>query len=219
MSGGKPPALALRILRALASLEPPGTLSGAAALPGRRLLPLEIRWRGRDHLETLPDQACRRLVEAGLEVTVLQCGSGLARFRVGEGALSSFLTLIADRSPSRAVPVRVMVGDLVCHADPPAELLVDRLCAFLVRPDLQDLTDIRELLEEGTPIERALAEAPRKDPAFSPLLLAWKLRWFQPRSLAQVSGMSEGETEALTAFNESLIRLLLRTSFPSPLAS
>jgi len=95
------------------------------------------------------------------------------------------------------------------------EILVNKLCVFLSRVELRDLRDVQELLRRGGDLERALADAPRKDSGFSPLMLAWLLREFPIRTLAKVDDYPEPECTDLERFRDDLVRRLLRLTDPT----
>jgi hypothetical protein len=69
--------LQVRVLDALAGVDPPFVLSGGAALAGvhlghRTTRDLDLFWRNRDRLGDLPDIVKGRLTTLGLSVDTLQ---------------------------------------------------------------------------------------------------------------------------------------------------
>lgn len=61
----------------------------------------------------------------------------------------------------------------------------------------------------GLSLDEAIASAPRKDGAFSPLTLAWVLQNFDLPSLAAAIGVPDQELERLDRFRLDLIERLL----------
>lgn len=219
MSGDRLSSLQWRILEVLARFEPAWTLTGGAALAGvhlkhRTTKDLDLFFRTLGQLGPLPDEVRSRLTEAGLEVSTLQSGSTFAQLRVSDGTSVCIVDLVAEPTPSLEAPIRVQVGEMAIEVDTPHEILVNKLCALLGRSELRDLEDVRVLLENGGDLERALADAPRKDGGFSPLVLAWVLRGFQPRALASAIGMSAESAERLEQFKKSFVQRLLDIASP-----
>lgn len=87
--------------------------------------------------------------------------------------------------------------------------LAHRLCALLERSELRDLLDVEALVRGGESLRSAVANAPRRDAAFSPLTLAWVLREWQVRKIAQSAGLSEADAESLEHFRQSLVDYLV----------
>jgi Nucleotidyl transferase AbiEii toxin, Type IV TA system len=111
-----------------------------------------------------------------------------------------------------------MSGDKLT-VDTPQEILVNKLCALLGRAEIRDLVDVQWLLRAGTDLQKALADAPRKDAGFSPLTLAWVLRDLRPKVLARVADLGEADAEDLERFKEHLISVLLESGAPSDASS
>jgi len=219
MSGDKLTPLQWRILRLLSSLEPPWTLTGGAALVGfhlkhRTTKDLDLFWHERQQLGSLPRETQARLTAAGLEVTAVQTDPTFHRFRVKDGPEVCIVDLVAEPVPSVHRPQTVEMQGVSITVDSPQEILVNKLCTLLSRSEIRDLVDVRALLESGADFEGALADAPRKDAGFSPLVLAWVLRDLRPRSLAGAAGLSEAEAENLDRFREKLISDLLEAGTP-----
>ena len=220
MSGDKLTALQWRILEILASVEPPWTLMGGGALAGihlkhRTTKDLDLFWHGQSQLGMLPLEIRDRLTAAGLEVTVLQSGSTFYQLRVNDGQGVCIVDLVAESVPPTEAPRRVAIGDVSITVDTPQEILVNKLCALLGRAEIRDLIDVQSLLQSGADLQKALADAPRKDAGFSPLTLAWVLRDLRPKKLARVAGLEEAGAADLENFKERLISALLETGAPS----
>ena len=82
------------------------------------------------------------------------------------------------------------------------------------RKELRDLRDVRELLQTGGDLERALADAPRKNGGFSPLMVAWILRGLSVHDMAPVGELSAEETAELARFRDELVARLTRAAAP-----
>jgi hypothetical protein len=219
MSGGRLTRLQGRILRLLSSLEPPWTLTGGAALIGfhlkhRTTKDLDLFWHERQQLGSLPQETQARLMAEGLEVTVVQTSPTFHRLRVTDGPEVCIVDLVAEPVPAIHRPQAVEIQGVSITVDTPQEILVNKLCTLLSRSEVRDLVDVRALLESGADLEGALADAPRKDAGFSPLVLAWVVRGLRPRSLAGAAGLSETEAEDLDRFREKLISSLLEAGTP-----
>jgi len=219
MSGAKLSPLQWRILRILAPLQPRWVLTGGGALAGfylqhRSTRDLDLFWRGRDQLDPLPREVEAQLRAAGLAVDVLQSAVTFHRFRVSSDSDACVLDLVAEHAPSIEVPITMQVDDVEILVDSRQEILTSKLCALLGRCELRDLQDVKALIEAGASLDRALAEAPRKDGGFSPLTLAWVLEQFQVRVVAQALGESTQETDELTHFQRWLIEQLTAAGAP-----
>ena len=97
---------------------------------------------------------------------------------------------------------------------PPHEILVNKLNALLSRSELRDLEDVRALLAAGGDLEKALADASKKDGGFSPLTLSWVLTELRPASLAQVAGVDPEKAQELETFRDLLVERILELSSP-----
>jgi hypothetical protein len=213
--------LQVRVLEALADLQPPWTLSGGGALAGfhtghRGTRDLDLFFQGRRALEGSADQVRARLENAGLRVTALQTAPAFARFDVQDGSTSVVVDLVADPVPLAEAPRLHRVGEVEILVDTPHQLLVNKLCALLSRSELRDLLDVQVLLAEGGLLERALADAPGQDAGFSPLTLAWTLRALPVDRLASALGWPQETTASLTQFRDGLVRTLVERSAPPP---
>lgn len=202
-------ALQERVLAVLAGLEPPWTLTGGAALVGmygveRATRDLDLFFHGLERLGDLPDEVARRLRSAGFAVAALQSAVALRSFRVSDGSSTVVVDLVADPVPSIEGPQQLVWNGVVILVDTPHEILVNKLCSLLQRSELRDLSDIRDLIEAGGNLERALADAPRKDGGFSPLTLAWVLRELALEPLALVSGLDPASIARLKVFRDEL---------------
>jgi len=219
VSGGKLSPLQWRILRILAPLQPRWVLTGGGALAGvylkhRPTRDLDLFWRGRDQLDPLPREVDARLRAAGLTVETLQSGVTFHRFRVSDNADACALDLVAEHAPSIEAPITVQMDHVEILVDSRQEVLVNKLCALLGRCELRDLQDVKALIDAGSSLDRALAEAPRKDGGFSPLTLAWVLEQFQVRVVAQALGWGVEETDELVHFHAWLIERLTAAGAP-----
>ena len=208
-----------RILRVLASLAPPWTLTGGGALAGvhlghRETRDLDLFWRDRRELGVSPREAEGALRADGLEVTVLRTAPAFVELRVSDGRTACVVDLVAEPFPSLEPPQRAQVEGVQIAVDTVHEILVNKLTALLSRSELRDLVDVKALLEAGGDLERALRDAPKKDGGFSPLTLAWVLNGFAPATLARALGVSSRETEEIVAFHRKLLERLTAMAGP-----
>ena len=214
-------ALQGRVLELLSGMEPAWTLTGGAALAGihlghRTTRDLDLFWHGLEELGTLDADVMARLRRAGLDVAVLRHARSFERLRVSDGHESVILDLIAEPVPNLEAPISAQLGHARFQVDTPHEILVNKLCTLLDRSEVRDLLDIRELLARGGDLDRALADAPRKNSGFSPLTMAWLLRDLQLASMAEASGLEEGELQALDRFRDELLARVARSAAPEP---
>ncbi|MEZ4320701.1 MAG: nucleotidyl transferase AbiEii/AbiGii toxin family protein [Myxococcota bacterium] len=91
---------------------------------------------------------------------------------MSDGTEALPVDLVLDNVPRIERPVEVAPGIWV---DTPHEILVNKLTALLSRWAVRDLIDVRALEASGLDLQRALADAPKKDSGFSPPTLAWVL--------------------------------------------
>lgn len=207
------------MLEALAPSVPPWTLTGGGALVGfhlahRSTRDLDLFLHGRATLEDLAERAAQRLREGGMEVTSLQAGRSLQRFRVAHAGETVLLDLVADPVPFIEAPEPRSIGAVSVLVDTPHEILVNKLCALVQRSELRDLVDVRGLLGIGGDFERALRDAPRKDGGFSPLTLAWQLSGLDLSAMGRAEGWKDRDVAALKDFRDDLIERLSRLSRP-----
>jgi hypothetical protein len=207
-----------RVLGLLAEMNPRWTLTGGGALAGvhlgqRATRDLDLFWHGRSELGTIRGDVVRTLERAKLAVEPVQTALAFARLRVGDGREEVLVDLVAESSPSVEQPVEATVAGVRLLVDTPHEILVNKLCTLLSRSELRDLRDVRDLLRHGGELERALADAPRKDAGFSPLMVAWILR---ERPLAAQARTDDFEQEVgeLERFRDELVARLLRAAAP-----
>ena len=194
------------VLAALAGVEPPWVLTGGGALGGfhlghRPTRDVDLFWRGAQALGWLPDEVIRRLVSAGFEVSSEQVAPAFRRLRVVRGAETVLVDLVADPVPAIEPPDVFALGAATVLVDSRHEILVNKLTALLSRSEVRDLVDVRALVEAGGDLDRALADAPRKDGGFSGPTLAWLLRQFPLRKL--------GADPQLVAWRDAFVARLL----------
>ncbi len=200
-----------RVLEALASLEPPFTLTGGGALAGFHLKhrvtrDLDLFWHGRRELGDISRAAERRLEDVGLTVEHIERSPAFSRLRVAGDGEVVVLDLVAEPVPVVEVPKAIVLGKVgTILVDTPHEILVNKLCALLGRSEVRDLVDVRALLSAGGDLKRAVRDAPRKDGGFSPLTLAYVLRSFPVGHVAAAVGMSESEAADLRGFRDGLV--------------
>jgi hypothetical protein len=213
-------ALQREALRELAGLEPRWTLTGGGALSGfhlghRTTRDVDLFFRGRDALGDLADESERRLRAVGLDVERLVTAPAFAQLRVTRGADTVLVDLVADPVETIEPPVIGTFDGTSIQLDSMHEILVNKLCTLLGRAELRDLVDVSAILEAGGDLERAAADAPRKDGGFSPLTLAWMLSRYPAARLAAAYGASPGDAERMRAALEArLVELARREAEP-----
>lgn len=212
-------SLQQRILRTLATLNPPWTLTGGGALVGvhlghRTTRDLDLFWRARSELGPAAADAQSLLRAAGLDVAALRTAPAFAELRVSDGNDVCIVDLVAEPFPPVEPPLQAKIGDATIVVDSMHEILVAKLTALLSRTELRDLVDVRALLEAGADLTAAVRDAPRKDTGFSAMTLAWVLHTFQAGPLARAMGWSEEQTAGIDAWRQQLIDRLTRMTRP-----
>lgn len=195
-------------------MDPPFVLSGGGALAGihlghRTTRDLDLFWRNRDQLGSLPHIVEQRLTSLGLSVRRLQTAPSFVQLQVTDGNSVVIVDLVAEPTDSIEEAERHMVGSEEILVDSQRAILAEKLCALLERAELRDLIDVEALLQHGESFEVAIADAPRRDSGFSPLTLAWVLRDFNVVDLAASAGMQGESVARLDGFRKSLIERLI----------
>ncbi len=209
------------VLKILATITPPWTLTGGAALVGfllhhRTTQDLDLFWHDKQELDRLPQEITLCLENHGLQVTTLQSSPSFHRLRAERQEEVVILDLVAEPVQKLEEPQVIPLGDVSIFVDTPYEILVNKLCALLSRSELRDLQDIQEILkqESSLSLEQALADAPQKDTGFSPLVLAWVIKDLPITALAQTLGWSPEQIDNLSQFRDTLLQKLLSLSNP-----
>lgn len=219
MSGGKLSSLQRRILKVLAGLAPPWTLSGGGALIGfhlghRETRDLDLFWRNRGELGMLAPEALDRLHADGLEARALRTGHSFSQILVDDGTETCLVDLIAEPFSPVEDPVVAEVEGTAIAVDSRREILANKLATLLERSEIRDLADVKALLDAGGDLDAAIRDAPSKDAGFSPLTLAWVLKDFYLRPAATALGLSAEYAEQLSSFRDWLIDRLTRSAGP-----
>lgn len=210
MSGSRLTPLQRRILRVLARLDPPWTLTGGGALVAfhlahRETRDLDLFWRERRELGDLVALALAALRTDGLDAEVLRTAPAFGELRVEDGSGSCIVDLVAEPFAPIEAPVVVHVEDAAIAIDSRRELLASKLATLLERSEIRDLADVKALLDAGGDLETGLRDAPAKDAGFSPLTLAWVLKSYDPRPAAKALGAEGTRVEELVSFRQWLI--------------
>jgi hypothetical protein len=213
-SGGRLDELQKRVLESLAPVRPPFVLGGGGALAGvhlahRTTRDLDLFWREQAQLGEIPGLIEARLREEGLAVSLLRRSPLFVQLRVADASSAVVLDLIAEPAASIEPPWRCLIGRSEILVDAPQAILAEKLCALLERSEIRDLVDIEALVRNGEDLPSAIAAAPRRDASFSPLTLAWILREWDVRAIANAAGLSGAEGEQLEIFRQSLIEQLV----------
>lgn len=208
-----------RVVAVLAGLQPAWTLTGGAALVGvhgvrRTTRDIDLFFHGVARLERIPEAATARLSADGLTVVALQSGDAFHRLRISDGGEVVVLDLVADPVDVVDPPRTHEWSGTRILVDTPHEILVNKVCSLLGRSELRDLSDVADLLGAGGDLERALADAPRKDTGFSALTLAWCLRSLAIESLAEVAGLDPGTARRLAAIRDELVARITELARP-----
>jgi hypothetical protein len=219
VSGDRLTPLQRRILRVLAGLTPPWTLTGGGALAGihlghRKTRDLDLFWRHRGELGTLVAEAIAALQGDGLGAQVLRTAPAFGELRVSGGADTCIVDLVAEPFGPIAPPDRAAIEGVTIAVDSRHEILASKLATLLERSEVRDLADVKALMDAGGDLESALRDAPLKDAGFSPLTLAWVLKSYDPRPAARALGWNETDTQALVAFRAWLLEQLTAAAAP-----
>jgi len=219
MTADKLTPLQRRILRVLAPLSPPWTLTGGGALAGaylghRTTRDLDFFWRERRSLGSAPADAQALLREAGLDVVALRTSPTFAEIRVSDRTDVCIVDLVAEPFPALEAPESVAIDGMLVRVDSMREILVNKLAALLGRAEVRDLVDVRALLAAGADLATGLRDAPRKDGGFSPLTLAWVLTSLELEPLASELGWAPEAIASLDAFKVDLVDRLTRLAMP-----
>jgi hypothetical protein len=221
MAPDKLTPLQRRIVRVLATLTPPWTLTGGGALAGvhlghRTTRDLDLFWRDRTTLGRSVTEAVELLRGDHLDVIALRTSPTFGELRVSDGADVCVVDLVAEPFPPVEPPQRVVIDGAAIAVDTQHEILVAKLTALLGPTELRDLVDVQALLGAGGDLRAALTDAPKKDTGFSAMTLAWVLHGFEVGPLAGALGWSQSQTAAADAFRHELIDRLMKISKPEP---
>jgi len=219
VSGARLTPLQERVLRTLAALTPPWTLTGGAALTAvhlghRGTRDLDLFWRQREKLGDLVRDAVSAAREDGLQVETLRTAPAFAQLRVEDGREVCMVDLVAEPFGPIEPPQKVEIGGAQIAVDSAHEILVNKLTTLLNRSELRDLVDVKGLLDAGGDLDRAIEQAPQKDGGFSPLTLAWVLKDLDPEPAARALGWDDAQTKAIAVFLESLVQRLTAAGAP-----
>ncbi|MCC6998652.1 MAG: nucleotidyl transferase AbiEii/AbiGii toxin family protein [Deltaproteobacteria bacterium] len=207
------------MLQVLSSVRPAWTLTGGAALAGvhtghRATRDLDLFWQGARQLGAIPQEVEAQLVAAGLSVTRIETSPSFVRLSASDASTAVVLDLVADPVPLAEPPMRVSIEGVEVLVDTRHQILVNKLCAVLSRSELRDLSDVQALISVGGDLPRALTDAGHQDGGFSPLNLAWVLREFPVRALAEAEGLSAEEAQALEGFRAWFAERVAREGTP-----
>ena len=219
MSGDRLTPLQRRILKVLAGMTPPWTLTGGGALAGvhlghRETRDLDLFWRNRGELGSLVAEALGVLRADGLEAQALRTAPAFAELRVSDPGDACIVDLVAEPFGPLAPPDHAVIDGATIAVDSRREILASKVATLLERSEVRDLVDVKALLAAGGDLQAALRDAPSKDAGFSPLTLAWVLKGYDPRAAAKALGGDAAHTEELQSFREWLIDQLTASAAP-----
>lgn len=200
----------------LAGLDPPGALTGGAALAGfhcrhRPTRDLVLFWHGPGELGRISEDVLAALRRAVFGVESLQRTPAFHRLRVSGDGDTVLVDLVADSVETAEAPEYMELGDTRALVDTPHEVLVNKLCAILSRSEVRDLVDLRELLTQGD-LKKGLTDAARKDGGFSPLTLVWVLHGLPLGEL--MNDLDPVLGEGLPEFRDELVERVTRFAAP-----
>jgi Nucleotidyl transferase AbiEii toxin, Type IV TA system len=222
MSIGKLSPLQHRILLQLVGIEPPWTLTGGGALAGfhthhRETRDLDLFFRAQSALGSIVAAVRDQLEQAGLKVAVLRTSPMFSQLEVRDESGSVIVDLVADPTPIAEPPVPMSLGETTILVETPHQLLVNKLCALLSRSELRDLVDVRELLQCGGDLQRALEDCPRQDAGFSPLTFSWSVRGLRIDRLAATLRWAAEDIAAIARFRDELVDRVVAAARPDQL--
>ena len=127
-----------RILRALAGLNPPWTLTGGGALAGfhlahRETRDLDLFWRRRGELGSLLSDAVAALRADGLGVRALRTAPAFGELRVSDGTDTCIVDLVAEPFGPIAAPDQAIIDGTAIAVDSRYEILASKLATLLER--------------------------------------------------------------------------------------
>jgi hypothetical protein len=219
VSGGRLTPLQKRILRALAGITPPWTLTGGGALAGvhlghRPTRDLDLFRRNRSELGEVVRDAEGALAADGEEVRTLRTTPTFGELRVADDQEVCIVDLVAEPFGPIEPPTRAEIDGVAIAVDTRHEILASKLAALLERSEIRDLVDVKALLDAGGDLEAALRDAPKKDAGFSPLTLAWVLKGFDIRPVARALGWPDANLQDLVEFRQALLDRLTAAAAP-----
>ena len=136
-----------RILRTLAPLDPPWTLTGGGALAGvylghRPTRDLDLFWRERAELGPSPADAQRLLRAGDLGVVALRTAPMFVELRVSDRSDVCIVDLVAEPMVALEPLQYVTIDEVIVAVDSMHEILVNKLVALLGWVELRDLQDV-----------------------------------------------------------------------------
>jgi hypothetical protein len=219
-----PPTLPLaahRVLGALASLKPPWSVSGRAALWWwLRRVPcpvgqLDFVWHGLVDLGALHGRVVRTLSNAGLDLATLYGNSRRIWLGAGDGGSPCLLSLTAEPGPLLEPPQKARLAGVEVAVDGLREVAAAILCSLHESPGLQDLENAGLLLRNGISLNQGLKDACDRNPDLVPQVLGLRLARFE----IDDPELSEITLRRLRRYQERVVFEILACSVPKSRAS
>jgi predicted nucleotidyltransferase component of viral defense system len=157
-------------------------------------------------------EAARSLEEAaaacGATVGARSTHADFRRLVARRGDEECVVDLVIDRAPM-VEPEKARFGEI--RVDTLREIAANKICTLLSRSEPKDLVDLRELVNAGVDLERAFADAEKKDAGADPATLAWILEEVRISPHAALPGGVD--PAALAAFRDALLPRLRALAF------
>jgi hypothetical protein len=125
----------------------------------------------------------------------------------------SVIVRAAKRGPARSSVARplVMLATARPSLDTLREIAANKICTLLSRSEIKDLLDLQALIEGGADLDRAFADAEKKEAGADPATLAWILSELSVGPSAILPGGADATR--LVAFRDTLVPRLRAMAF------
>jgi hypothetical protein len=151
------------------------------------------------------DEAARA---CGASTTPMQLYADFRRVKVARGDEECIVDLVIDRAPMIDAE-KAAFGEI--RVDTLREIAANKICTLLSRSEIKDLLDLQALIEGGADLDRALADAEKKEAGADPATLAWILSELSVGPSAILPGGADATR--LVAFRDALVPRLRAMAF------